>query len=114
VSGASGEQDEQRRQQDEKRYRCDEGERLHSLQPTPHLRSVIRAGEWFVWHLDPEELAQGSPPFLYIVDEQPVLGNAPLDLSVVALEDLYGVVFVLEAAVEGALPDDLARQVGDS
>ena len=100
-SGASGEQS---KQQDEKRYRRDEGERLHSSYIAPHLRRVVRAGEWFVWHFDLQELAQGFPPCLYIVDEQPGPGNTPLDLRVVALEDLYGVVLVLEAAVEGVLP----------
>ena len=33
------------------------------------------------------------------------------DLRVVAFEDFYGVSPLLEAAVEGALPDDLVRQV---
>ena len=81
------------------------------FQPAPHLCRVVRAGEWFVWLFDLEELAQGFPACLYIVDEQPVLRNAPLYLNVVSLEDLDGVSLILEAAVEGTLPDDLARQV---
>jgi hypothetical protein len=55
----------------------------------------------------PEELAQGSPAFFDLVDEQALGRDAALDLFVVAFEDLYRVGFVLEAAVEGAIPDDL-------
>src|SRR5215208_2509358 len=110
-SGAPAEQSERGPNQDHQGDRYPDRDGLYSLQPAPHLCRVVRAGEWFVWHFDPEELAQGFPACLYIVDEQPVPGNTPLDLRVVALEYLYGVVLVLEAAVEGTLPDDLARQV---
>jgi hypothetical protein len=57
--------------------------------------------------LDAEELAQWSPAILYLVDQQLLLRDAPLDLLVVPIKDLYGVVFVLEAAVEGTLLDNL-------
>jgi hypothetical protein len=42
--------------------------------------------EWFVWHLNPEELAQWFPALLDLVDQQLLRWHALLDLLIVPLE----------------------------
>src|SRR4028119_1158841 len=84
-----------------------EGGGAHAQYPAPHIRSVVEVREGLLRLFYAEELAQRPPAFLHLVDQQPLFGDAPLDLLVVPVEDPYGVVFVLEPSIEGALPEDL-------
>ncbi len=67
-----------------------------------YLRSVVEAREGFVRLFDAKELAQRSPTFLHLVDQQPPSRDAPPNLLVVPVKDLHGVTFVLELPLEGA------------
>src|SRR5215212_8076890 len=84
-----------------------EGEGAHAQFPASHLRRIVEVREGLLRFFYAKELAQRPPALLYLINQQLLLRNAPLDLLVVPVEDLYGVVFVLEPSVEGALPDDL-------
>src|SRR5829696_1458139 len=105
--GASPEEHEGRRDKEPQNGGHGEGERPDRPYPAPHLGRIVEAREGFVRLFDAKELAQRPPAFLYLVDQQLLLRDAPPDLLVVSAEDFYGVAFVLELPVEGTLPDDL-------
>src|SRR5215210_5585670 len=111
LSGASAEKHEGCRSQEHQHGGHGEGERADRPYPAPHLCCVVHTRERFVRHLDAEELAEWTPALLHLVDQQPVLWDAPPDLFVVAVEDLYRVAAFLEASVKGTVPDDLIRHV---
>src|SRR5215212_58079 len=87
-----------------------EGDGADDPNTAPHLRRLVEAGKRFVRFGYAEELAQRTPALPHLVDQQPPGWYAASDFLGVSLEDLYGVGPVLEAAVEGAVPDDLVRQ----
>jgi len=88
-------------------------ERPEKPYPALHLGRVVEARERFVRFFDAEELTQGSPALLKLVDQQRLLRDALPDLLIVALEELYRVGTVLEPTVEDALPDDLVDHPAD-
>lgn len=78
------------------------------------LLLVVDVGEGAVGNGDFEELAEGLPAVLDRELEEVLGGNDPADLLDVLLVNADGIALVVEAVVEGSLPDDLLGHGGEA